>query len=308
MSEQLPLYVSQQTINECANLNDLIQDIRNAYLNSTNSTIPQRTLIINKKPFSAFVAMPGYSNEEGIFITKVGAVTPKTGSVPSVRSLVVAYSKEANQPAILLDGQAITNLKCRAISALVTACCTPEDADVLAIIGSGTQAQQQLIGISSVRNLREIRIYSRSLEHVASFIQENQSHVPTTHLVMCSSIEDAFQNATIIVTTTTSITPLFSDDIVPKNAVHINCMGAHTPDGGELPEALINRAHLIVEDVDMAVSEAGPMHQEAISIEQLIQSDLTALKQQITVFRSTGHALLDLITVIHVMKRLNIQK
>lgn len=308
MNNAVPKYISATEISKVSDLKALVNEIRLAYNSrKIEAKVPKRSLILRNNPFSAFLTMPAYNEQYGIFITKIGAVVPRADKKSSVRSLIVAYSNEAEEAAILFDGAEITNLKCAAVSALVTDICSHESAKVHAIIGSGIQAKTQIRAVSCVRNLTQIRIYSREPKNVENFIRESKAFAKQVNMVSCASIQEAIAGADIISTATTSVEPLFATKDLQTRRLHINCMGAHTPYSSELPVGIVAEAKLIVEDLETAIAEAGEINRYAITLPELVCYDVRELKENKTIFRSTGHASLDLLTVIHVMKGLGLQ-
>lgn len=271
--------------------------------------VPQRVSILKESPFAAFDTMPAYSKRHKLFVAKIGAVVPQSDpNQPSVHAVVVAFSAETGQLIAILDGDAITQLKCAAVSALVTDLCAPPKAEVLAIIGSGIQAREQIRAVLSVRPITEIRIYSRSQERVRKFICENSYLCPKANFVACESAMSAATGAEIISTATTSTEPVISSEFLEGRPVHINCMGNHTAHSRELPLKILEQALLIVEDRATAVAEAGDVHQKAMTIDQLVTHDAADLQQRQTVFASTGHAFLDLATVAFLIEELCLDK
>jgi ornithine cyclodeaminase len=120
----------------------------------------------------------------------------------------------------------------------------------------------------------------------------------------CESLDEAARDADVIGTATASTTPLASFSALSPG-VHINCMGGHTTASRELPLELLRSSTLIVEHVPTAVAEAGPVHAHAISLGELVNQDPAALRTRRTVFSSTGHAVLDLITTAHLLRELD---
>jgi ornithine cyclodeaminase len=91
-------------------------------------------------------------------------------------------------------------------------------------------------------------------------------------------------------------------DLLP--GVHINCMGGHTVESREVPLELLRASTLIVEDLPTAIAEAGEVHANAITLGQLVQGDSGPLRAVRTIFSSTGHAFLDVITTAHLLREL----
>jgi len=304
MQSLQPQYIHVNDIEKCFNIGEFVEELRRAYRHYNDSQVPKRTLILQEKPFSAFLVMPAYSKQNNLFITKVGAVRPNTLHQNSTQSLIVAYSTQTASPPTLLDGNEITRLKCAGVSALVTDICAPKNAKTLAIIGSGSQAKAQLQGIASIRNLSQVRVFSRNYENVNHFIAKNKYLSNTATFLVCNSISQALDGADIVSTTTTSLQPLITLKDLPNKQIHINCMGAHTPNSGELSTQIIEHAEVIVEDLETAISEAGDLHKKAITLADLVAQDNHNINQKLSVFRSTGHALLDLLASLHVLKKL----
>ena len=95
--------------------------------------------------------------------------------------------------------------------------------------------------------------------------------------------------------------PLFHAEGVAPHA-HINCMGAHTPHAREIPETLLARARVVVEDRQTAVDEAGAIHAGALELAQLLSLQSADIKAQLSVFSSIGHGYLDLLTAAFVLR------
>jgi ornithine cyclodeaminase/alanine dehydrogenase-like protein (mu-crystallin family) len=55
--------------------------------------------------------------------------------------------------------------------------------------------------------------------------------------------------------------------------------------------------------VPTAVAEAGPLHRGAADLAAMLGMDRARLRERLTVFSSTGHAALDVLTAAHVLAR-----
>ena len=296
-------YISKEEIILLSNVKSLAHRMKLEYANDFSSiNTPQRVSIFRENPYGVFNAMSAFSDRCNLFITKMGTVIPQND--PSVHAVVLAFSSQTGKPLAILDGDAITHLKCAAITALVTDLCALPEAKVLALIGSGIQAREQIRGVGAVRQLEQIRIFSRDGNRVRSFIEDISQLCDSAEFVSCASANEAIANAEVISTATTSFEPVISAEALDGKFVHINCMGNHTPHSRELPIRILQQSLLIVEDIPTAILEAGEIHRDAITIEKLVKQTPSKLQQQRTVFASTGHAFLDLITVGYVLAAL----
>ncbi|MFP1623726.1 ornithine cyclodeaminase family protein [Streptomyces sp. 5K101] len=245
-----------------------------------------------------FLSMPAVSPDHRLCVNKTATITDGPG--PTVTSVVPVFSTVTGESLGVLDGVAVTNLKCAAVTAVVTDHCAARDSAVLGIVGSGVQAWEQYLGVSAVREITEVRVHSRTTAHAEMLCERIRRVAGRIRAVVCASAEEATSGADVVSTATTSALPLPIAADLPEH-VHINCMGAHTTESRELPRSLMAAATLIVEDIDIAVAEAGEIHRTAIDLESLETGGHTGLDGRPTVFSSTGHASLDLITCAHLL-------
>lgn len=245
-----------------------------------------------------FISMPAVSLDYDLYINKVATIVPPGGTGPTVTSVVPLFAASSGRFLGVLDGTVVTNLKCAAVTALVTdRCAIAGGGAVLGIIGSGVQARQQYLGVSAVRDLSQVRVFSRHQAHAAAFAAEIQADA-SVGVVVCGSAEQASRGVDILVTATTSVLPLPLSAQLPAH-VHINCVGAHTVASRELPVELLRTSVLIVEDRRTAVAEAGPVHEAAVELDSLVTPASDRFAGERTIFSSTGCAYLDLITCAH---------
>ncbi|MEU4204872.1 ornithine cyclodeaminase family protein [Streptomyces sp. NPDC045470] len=260
-------------------------------------SVPLRQ-VVDEGHGTRFLSMPAVSTDLALCVNKTATITDGPG--PTVTSVVTVFSARTGDLVGVLDGAAVTNLKCAAVTALVTDRCAARAAGVLAIVGSGVQAWQQFLGVSAVRDITEVRVHSRSREHAEALCERIRRANGTVRTEVSATAREATEAADVISTATTSVQPLPIAPELPEH-VHINCMGAHTTESRELSRSLLAAATLVVEDIEIAVAEAGDIHRTAIGLESLESGRHTGLEDRPTVFSSTGHASLDLITCAHLV-------
>jgi ornithine cyclodeaminase len=286
------------------NIVALASEIKHALCHKDKLRIvtPARELMFQDDPEAVFLSMPAVSKEYGIYINKIASIFDRapSDSLDIVNALVTVFSSITGEPLALLDGNALTNVKCAAVTAAVTDYCALSESRVLAVIGAGVQARQQVLGVCAVRNIQRINLYSKSHDKLQAFAQEITDH-HNIEVVITPTIEEAIRSADIISTATTATEPLnaFSDVL---RHVHINCMGGHTEQTREVPESLLRTWFVTVEDKQTAIAEAGAVHEMATEISDLPSLDENDLRSKQTIFSSTGHSFLDLIATAHVLK------
>src|SRR5581483_10925451 len=123
-------------------------------------------------------------------------------------------------------------------------------------------------------------------------------------VVVAGSPAEAVRGADVVVTATTSGTPVFAaSDVGP--GVHVNAVGAFRPTDRELESDLVARARVVVDTREGCLAEAGDLL-IPIAAGQLDPADVSELGEvglgrrpgrtsadQITLYKSVGHAALD---------------
>lgn len=120
------------------------------------------------------------------------------------------------------------------------------DAEQIAVIGTGLQARTQLEAAVAVRNIKNIRVYSRSHENRETFAQEMSKKLNTDILPVTSS-RDCIEGADIVVCATNSVTPVFEIDGL-KPGAHINTVGSKSARKHEIPFELAAVSSVIATD------------------------------------------------------------
>lgn len=297
--------LDEDQIRRCIDRPKLIAQLRDAFGSDlwARGQVPRRTVVTQTEPFGAFGAMPAYSAASRLFVTKVAAFVATSDhlSSPAVHAVVVAMSTQTGEVLAILDGAEITRQKSAAITAVVTDLCTPQRRLRFGLVGTGQQARAQFAGVSAVRELDEVRVYSRNPANVRRLVAELRVLLSGGTVVAADSIEDAVAGADVVSTATTSWQPLVDPATLPEH-VHVNCVGAHTTDSREVAHSALAGTTVIVEDRETAVQEAGAIHDRALDLTDLVTCADDTLRERRTVFSSTGHASIDLVTTEHVLR------
>jgi alanine dehydrogenase len=167
--------------------------------------------------------------------------------VPTHHATILLFKPQTGEPLATMDGRLITEVRTAAVSAVATERLAKPNASVLGIIGSGVQARSHLEALRLVRDFREVRVWSpnRSVE----FARERGVHA-------AASAEEAVQGADVVVTATTSQTPVLCGKWLSPG-VHINAVGAPRPDWRELDDEVLCRARVYVDSREAALKESG---------------------------------------------------
>ena len=174
----------------------------------------------------------------------------------------------------------------------------------VALIGSGWQAATQALALSRVLEIKELRVFSRSPDRRAAFAAEQgeQLGVP---IVDSPSAEAAVRGADIVVTVTTSHTPVLQAEWVEPHAL-VAAIGSNYRSRVEVPPELVERAQTVVVDqLADAQLESGDLIQaheagkfdwsQAVELGSVVAGRWERPERPgITLFESHGIALWDL--------------
>ena len=264
---------------------------------------------------------------------------------------VLLFSGETGELLTLANASAITEIRTAAVSAVATRELARANASQLAIIGAGVQARSHLEAMLCVRPIKRVRVAARSFESAQRFAEElgvggralgvgeqesragteqvNQKSPVAMHISSptpdtqhsapiieaVESAEAAVRGADIIVTATTSFTPVVQREWISPG-VHINAVGTYSFKARELDTATMADAALFVDRRESALNEAGdyviaaaegafgPEHIHAELGEVLIGDHPGRTSEdEITVFKSLGLAIEDLASAAYVYEK-----
>jgi ornithine cyclodeaminase/alanine dehydrogenase-like protein (mu-crystallin family) len=108
----------------------------------------------------------------------------------------------------LPDNIAVTGLRTAATSAVGTDLLARPDASSLGLFGAAGQAKNHLLALMQVRQLKEVRVYSRNPENRNKFAAE-MAPVTNLDIIPVSRPEEAVRGVDIVLTATNSSVPVF---------------------------------------------------------------------------------------------------
>lgn len=241
---------------------------------------------------------------------KIVSVFPHNQEVgkPSISAVVCLIDPDDGAPLAILNGTYLTALRTGAVSGAATDLLARPEARVLALFGAGAQAYTQARAVCAVRSIAEIRVTSRTRARAEEFVTRLETEAPeiTARVRIATDAADAVRGADVICTATPATRALFADrDLAP--GVHINAVGAYTPQMQEVPVETVARALVIVDERAAAWAEAGDLviaRDAGRFDDSRIHAELGELvgghksgradAAQVTLFKSVGNAVQDI--------------
>ncbi len=221
---------------------------------------PLRSVLRPAGATGLMALMPSYQAGAGYGLKAICIVpgNPAAG-LDSHQGIVLLSSQDTGQPLAVLNASAVTEIRTAAVSAVATGLLARPDADVLAIVGTGVQARSHLMAIAATRTLAEVRIAGSAPGRAAKFAADiapaalaevGASAIPVT---ACESARAAVDGAAIVVTVTSSATPVLQAGA----GTHINAVGACLPHTRELDPESVAKAALFADSRESVLAESG---------------------------------------------------
>ena len=165
------------------------------------------------------------------------------------------FDSESGTPVALLDGASMNPFKTGAAGAVGIDALAREDAETVAVFGSGAQARGQLRATATVRDLRTVNVYSPTKEHREAFAGEMTDRLDASVAAVASS-DAALEGADIVITATDATEPVFDGERL-ENGTHVNAIGQYTTGHREVDVTTIKRATYVPDLRDRVMQDAG---------------------------------------------------
>ena len=287
------LVLSRADVRRLLDLDQLLDALERAFvdLSAGRASVPPRIAAETERGLLA--AMPGYA--DGILETKLVSVFAGNDAVglPSHQATIALFDDATGKPLALMDGTEITAVRTGAASAVATRALARPDAHVLAVLGAGVQARSHIDAATRVREFAEVRVASRSAEHARALADE-------TGGTAWASFEEAVAGADVVCACTDAAQPIFAVELL-EPGMHVTSVGA-SRDGPELDPAVMGRGLLAVESRVAFEPYPAGAHElqgldpsEAVELGEVLAGtrEGRTSPQQITIYKSMGHAVED---------------
>ena len=296
----MTLLLSEKDVREILTMHDAIAAVEEVMRRQADGRAivqPRHRLELPDKGFLHYMA--GADVAAGIVGMKL-----YTSVRGALRFLVPLYRSATGELLALVEAEHLSMIRTGAASGVATRHMARQDANTLAVIGSGLQARGQVEAVGAVRNLTGVRVFSRNADRRAQFANEMEDLLEIS-VTPVDSAEAAVHNADIVVTATTAHKAVVEGAWLAPGT-HVNAIGANFPQKRELDDAAIARASRIAVDfIEQARMEAGDLIQafateparwnSVVELSQIIAGKIPGRENEteITLFKSSGIAIWD---------------
>src|SRR3954471_13005989 len=220
-------------------------------------------------------------------------------SVPTHLATILLFRSDTGQPLAAMDGRLITEMRTAAVSAAVTKYLSAPDSRVLALLGSGIQAEAHLEALSRVRQFDEVRVWSRNPVHARSFAERHNANAQP-------DARQAVLGADVVVTATSAIEPIMKGAWLKRGA-HVNAVGSPRPTWRELDDEAMRSTMVVVDSREAVLKESGDVILSDANVFAEVGGIFSGAKpakaSETTVFKSVGIAAEDIAAAMLVYRR-----
>lgn len=310
------IVLKQDDMKKVFRMKDAVQADKDALelYSSGKSDIPLRVNLDVPEHEGQSLYMPGYAAEANALGVKIVSVYPKNieKGLTSVPATMVLVNNQTGEVCSLMDGTFLTRIRTGAVSGAATDILARKESSTFALFGTGGQAETQLEAVLTVRPIKLVKVFDISPERAANFAQRMTAAFGEkfgVRIIAAKSSDDAIADADVITCVTTTKVPVFDGKKVKKGC-HINGVGSYTPEMHEIDEYTLTHADKVYVDTRNGVlNESGdliiPIQNGTFRAEdvtgelgEVITGKVPGRSSddEITVFKTTGSAVLDIVT------------
>ncbi len=263
---------------------------------------------------STLLLMPAW--QDGTYLgVKSITLSPHNNrfDLPTIQGVYLLFDAKTGTPLATFDASAITARRTAAKSALASSFLSRKDSSTLLMVGTGTLSAELIRAHATVRPIEKVIIW----EHTPGKGEQVVERLPDMNLAfsITNNLMETVPMADIISVATMSVDPLIRGEWL-REGQHIDTVGAYRTDMREADDEVLRRSEIYIDHND-AFEETGDL---AIPIEKGVieKNDIKATlfelcrnekegrqsKEEITFFKSTGHALEDLSAALFVYQQL----
>ena len=264
--------------------------------------------VASHTPFGVIELMPTSDHETYGFKYVNGHPSNPARGFQTVTAFGVLAEVHNGYPTFLAEMTILTALRTAATSALAARALARPDSRVMAMIGTGSQAEFQALAFRTALGIDRLRVFDVDPDAVAK-LARNLLPLGFT-IEVAGSVAEALDGADIVTTCTAdkARATVVADELV-RPGMHLNAIGGDCPGKTELDPAILDRSAVFVEYTPQTRIE-GEIQQRGddFAVTELWQvlaeqAPGRTDAEQVTVFDSVGFAIEDFSALRYVRDR-----
>lgn len=310
LQQNVMLSLTEDQVRRLADVDVVIEALRTAFARDFSQTLEMPVRSSLSLPNNGvLLLMPAYDT----FLSVAGIKTVTVTSATGVNASYELLDPCSGMTLARMEANWLTDLRTAATSAVVTSVLARSDARTLGIFGTGRQAEAHIAVLRHVRNFTRIGVCGSGRNDVQQFCRAMSDRYNVQ--VDPADAETCVRQSDVVCTCTTSHVPVLHG-IWLKPGMHLNLIGAFQPESREVDSETVMCSRVVVDTYEGAWAEAGdlliPLKEGAIKKTDVMadlhemlsgKKRVRACAEDITLFKSVGCALEDLVTAKLVYER-----
>lgn len=237
----MTLILSNEEIEEVLEIPDCIEAMERAYLEHSERKAVNRPRTDIYSPherddaFYIFKSFEGMLPSAGVVALRINsdvitwseyAGTVRKDKIPSANGkwvgLVLLFSTVTGEPLAIFPDGVVQRIRVGVSNALAARFMARKDAKIYGLLGAGWQAGAQLMAISAVRELEEVRVYSPNPSSREAFAAEYGEKLDS-NVRTVDTAREAMEGADILGTATNAIKPVIEPEWIAAG-MHLTCV------------------------------------------------------------------------------------
>ncbi|MBP6822686.1 MAG: ornithine cyclodeaminase family protein [Acidobacteria bacterium] len=264
-------------------------------------------------------AVSGFKTPSGVEFKGLLGLKAYTVARGGARFYVSLFDALTGELLAFIEADKLGQMRTGAASGVATKYLARADAKSVGIYGTGWQATSQLAAVCAVRQISEVKVYSRKPENRERFCQQMAAELGIANIHPVEKPEAA-ADSDIIITITNSREPVVLGEWL-KPGVHINAAGGNSVLRREVDDEAVKRsAFIAVDSLDQAKIESGEFvaavekglltWERVKELRHVVGGDMSGRtnQEQITLFKSLGIAIEDVAVAAAVYQKAKEQK
>lgn len=278
------------------------------------SETPARSFFSPNQDASCVMIMPAWRPHQMMGV-KLVSVWPENNAKgeSAVSAVYVLISCLDGRPLAVLDGTELTLRRTAAAAALAAKRLARDNSETLAVLGTGSLSVPLVQAHTDTMRFKNVLVWGRQFYKAQLVV--NQLRELGIEVRAMGDLHKTLAMSDVVAVATTATEPFLKAAWV-RPGTHISLVGAFTPQMAEAEPGLISKSQLFADCRASVLEKGGEVFQaieQGLILDSDIIADLAELTAQsdrswrhdaqaITVFKSVGFALLDLIAAELVIK------
>ena len=274
----MPKIISLDQIKNALTTIDVLPLIEEGFVEYSKGNVvvpPVGELLFHDPPGDVHIKYGAIKNDD-YYVIKIASGFAKNKElfdISPLQGLMLIYNQKSGEPlAVLLDEGHLTQVRTAAAGAIMAKYLAPKSVSKIGIVGTGSQAREQLVYLKQVVSCRDVIIWGRSerkLQKIKDEMEKEGFNVVTTTIM-----DELTSNCNLIVTTTSANTKLINVKQI-QTGTHITAMGSDTIHKQELDPNILKIADKVIVDSISQSRERGEIYhalkKNIISEEKLVE-------------------------------------